>query len=162
MNNKHSRFQVPHERGAALITALVFLVILTMLGLSSIGTTTMEERMAANAQEVNRAFQAASTGLEMAYNDGDAFDTSLTEANDGSGSDKYDKSDASIGGSGTHAYTANATYNSVYKQSTTPSRGSGWDSSYAYYHFKLSSTGTTDSGATSTVNSGAYQVGKGS
>jgi Tfp pilus assembly protein PilX len=156
------------QQGAVLVTALILLVLLTMLGVTSMSTTTMEERMAANSQEINRAFQAASTGLEIVFNDGKAFDTRNTIETDGGSNDPYsdpddptrDKSDSTVGGTGSNAYLAKATYNSVYRQSTTPPRGSGWDSTFAYYHFDLSSTGTTASGASSTLHAGAYQVGK--
>jgi type IV pilus assembly protein PilX len=148
------------QHGAILITALIMLVILTLLGLSSMSTTTMEERMAANSQEITRAFQAASTGIALAFSDEDAFNTVNTLETDGTVNDPYDKSDASIGGSGTYAYSATTDYNSVYRQSTVPPRGSGWDSTFAYYHFDLSATGATDTGATTTIHAGAYQVGR--
>ena len=149
-----------HQHGAALFTALILLIILTLLGLSAMTTTTMEERMAANSQENVRAFQAASTGLSLVLSDEAAFDTTNTQETDGTADDPYDKTDTSIGGSGSYAYNAAATYNSVYRQSTVPPRGSGWDSTYAYYHFDLTATGSTDSGASSTLHAGAYQVGK--
>ena len=38
------------QRGSALITALVFLIILTILGLSPMTTSRLEVRMAANTQ----------------------------------------------------------------------------------------------------------------
>lgn len=147
------------QNGAVLITALIMLVILTLLGLSSISTTTMEERMSANSQEMTRAFQAASTGISLVLGDEDAFATTNTEVTDGTASDPYDKS-ADVGGTGTNAYAATAEYNSVYRQSTVPPRGSGWDATYAFYHFDLSATGSTDTGATSTLHAGAYQVGR--
>ena len=55
--NKHS------NKGAALVIALVFLVLLTILGLSSMHSTTLEEKMAHNARDRNIAFQAAETTL---------------------------------------------------------------------------------------------------
>lgn len=51
------------QQGAALLMALMFLVILTMIGFSSITSTTLEERMARNSRESNIAFQAAETAL---------------------------------------------------------------------------------------------------
>lgn len=159
-----------NQEGAALITSLIMLVILTLLGLTSMNTTTMEERMAANSQEINRAFQAASTGLELVFNDEEAFDTTLTAETDGTADDTYDKVNTGIGGTGAYAYNAAATYNSIFRESTVPPRGSGWDSTFAYYHFALSATGCTvaDSSATncnngissSTLHYGAYQVGR--
>ncbi len=147
------------QRGAVLITALIMLVILTLLGLSSISTTTMEERMSANSQDITRAFQAASTGLTQVFNDEEAFDTTNTLESDGTVDDPYDKT-AEVGATGTYAYDATSDFNSVYRQSTVPPRGSGWDSTFAYYHFDLSATGSTDTGATTTIHAGAYQVGR--
>ena len=51
------------QQGVALIMALVFLVILTIMGLAAMGTTSLEEKMAGNAKDRNLAFQAAETGL---------------------------------------------------------------------------------------------------
>jgi len=147
------------QRGAVLITALIMLVILTLLGLSSISTTTMEERMAANTQEITRAFNAASTGIAQVFNDEDAFDTTNTLVTDGTADDPYNKS-ASVGASGTYSYAATTEFNSVYRQMTVPPRGSGWDATYGFYHFDLSATGSTNTGATTTIHAGAYQVGR--
>jgi len=160
MRNLQIQSRVATQQGAVLITALIMLVILTLLGLSSISTTTMEERMAANTQEITRAFQAASTGLAKVFNDEDAFATNNTLEADGTADDPYDKSDTTVGGTGGYAYNATATYNAVYRQSTVPPRGSGWDNTFSYYHFTLSATGSTDTGATTTIHAGAYQVGR--
>ena len=138
------------QRGAALLTALVFLVLLTMLVLSSMNTNIMEERMAANAQEVNRAFQVAETGIETVMDDADAFQTTNT----GGADDTYEKPPLDVGGTG------ETDYDSVFRDMTAPPRGSGWDSTMAYYHFDLSATATTPGGAVSSVHAGAYQVGK--
>jgi hypothetical protein len=39
-------------------------------------------------------------------------------------------------------------------------RNSGWDSTYAFYHFDTNSVATTAGGASSTVHAGVYQVGR--
>jgi type IV pilus assembly protein PilX len=52
-----------HQRGVALIMALVFLILLTLLGLTSINTTTLEEKMANNTRDRDLAFQSAETAL---------------------------------------------------------------------------------------------------
>lgn len=137
-----------HEQGAALITALIFMVILTMLALGSMNTSTLEERMAANSQEVNRAFQTAESGLEIAFNDANSFSINNTEAN------PYTGSNTNFG-----SYGADTTFEVAFRQQTAPKRGSGWDSSYALYHFDVGSSGATDSGASTTIHAGAYQVG---
>ncbi len=51
------------QRGAALVIALILLLVMTLLGVAALRTTTLEERMAANSQEHNRAFHAAESGL---------------------------------------------------------------------------------------------------
>ncbi len=46
--------------------ALIFLVLLTLLGVSAMQTATMEERMAGNMRNENLAFQAAEAALRDA------------------------------------------------------------------------------------------------
>jgi type IV pilus assembly protein PilX len=57
------------ERGAVLIVALLFLVILTMLGVTAMSSTTMEERMAGNTRDSNLALEAAEAALRDAVRD---------------------------------------------------------------------------------------------
>lgn len=45
------------QEGAALAVGLVFLLVLTIFGISSLSTTLLEEKMSANVQEQNRSFQ---------------------------------------------------------------------------------------------------------
>lgn len=54
------------QAGAALITSLIFLSVLTILGMSTLGTALLESRMAGNARDRNIAFQAAEIGLRDA------------------------------------------------------------------------------------------------
>ncbi len=58
-----SPFMPKRQRGAALVTALILLVILTMLGLSAMQNTTLEEKMAGNLRSSIAAFQAAESAL---------------------------------------------------------------------------------------------------
>lgn len=143
------------QSGAALITALFLLVVLTLLALSSMNTNIMDERMAGNSQEKQRAFRAAEVGIELAFDDEEAFSTTNTSDSDGGASDPYDKSSNDMGD-----YDADVTYNSVYIQKTKPPRGAGWDSTMSFYHFALTATSTTESGISSTMTQGAYQVGR--
>jgi type IV pilus assembly protein PilX len=55
----HNRPGAPAERGAILIIALVMLLLITMVSIISIRASTMEERMAGNARDRNKALQAA-------------------------------------------------------------------------------------------------------
>jgi len=54
------------QRGAVLIFCLVFLLVLTLMGVSSMESTVLEERMAGNMQDYNAAFQAAESALTEA------------------------------------------------------------------------------------------------
>lgn len=58
--------QVRHEQGAVLVTGLIFLVVLTLLGVAAMSINAMEERMAGNSRDLNIAFQAAESGLRDA------------------------------------------------------------------------------------------------
>jgi type IV pilus assembly protein PilX len=57
------------QRGAILIIALMFLVVLTMLALTTMSGITLEERMAGQCRDLNVAFQAAEAGLRDAERD---------------------------------------------------------------------------------------------
>jgi Tfp pilus assembly protein PilX len=52
------------QRGAALIMALVILFILTILGVTAMSTSSLEQKMAGNIQDLTRAFQAAESGVD--------------------------------------------------------------------------------------------------
>ncbi len=53
-----------NERGFALVTALVFLVILTLLGVSMMSGTGLQTKMASNTQQKQLAFEAAQATLK--------------------------------------------------------------------------------------------------
>jgi type IV pilus assembly protein PilX len=57
------------ERGAVLVVALLFLVILTMLGLTAMTGTTMEQRMAGNTRDIAVALQSAEAAMRDARRD---------------------------------------------------------------------------------------------
>jgi type IV pilus assembly protein PilX len=54
---------VRRQDGAALIVGLILLLIMTVLGVTSMRTTTLQERMAGNLRDTNLAFQAAEAAL---------------------------------------------------------------------------------------------------
>ncbi len=51
------------QRGAVLITSLVILLVLTVLGVSAMNTSSLEEMMAGNLRDQTLSFNAAETGL---------------------------------------------------------------------------------------------------
>ncbi len=67
MNPTHVYAPRPtRQQGSILIISLIILLVLTMLGVSSMSTSTMEERMSGNSRDQSRAFQAAEVGLRRA------------------------------------------------------------------------------------------------
>lgn len=54
------------QTGAALLTGLIFLVVLTLITLSAIKATSLEERMAGNVRDQDIAFQAAEAAIRDA------------------------------------------------------------------------------------------------
>ncbi len=135
------------QQGAALVTALMFLIILTMIALNSMTTNTLEERMASNSQEINRSFQAAERGLILMRNDADAMtDTSGTTT---------PTTDANFGIDN----NINLVYSTTYQQQTKTRRGSSpSDPSNAYQHFDYTSTATAG-GVVTVLHAGAYREG---
>jgi type IV pilus assembly protein PilX len=55
-----------NERGVVLITALMVLLIMSLLGVTAMQTTTLEERMSNNFAQRELAFQASEAGLRDA------------------------------------------------------------------------------------------------
>jgi type IV pilus assembly protein PilX len=51
------------ERGATLVITMIFLLILTIIGLAGMDVTGLEERMAGNMRDRNMAFQAAEAAI---------------------------------------------------------------------------------------------------
>ena len=66
------------QEGIVLFMSLVMLLLLTMLGVSSIQTTSLQQRMARNANDGNLAFQAA----EVALRDGEDLLENLNNLTD--------------------------------------------------------------------------------
>lgn len=58
------RLAPARQTGSALIVAMIFLVILTILGISTMSTSRLELKMANNNQIAATAFQMAESGIE--------------------------------------------------------------------------------------------------
>jgi len=78
---RNIRLKTPiREKGVVLFMSLVMLLIITVLGLSSVQTTSLQERMARNSRDANLAFQSAEAAIKAAeaivsnYVVGETFD----------------------------------------------------------------------------------------
>lgn len=63
----------PRQRGIALATALIFLVVITLLGLVAMRTSTTELRLARNEQVRMEAMQTAQSVVDTVLADSDNF-----------------------------------------------------------------------------------------
>lgn len=54
------------QQGVVLVVSLIFLLLLSLLGLASIQSATLQERMAGNQRDHDMAFQAAEAALRWA------------------------------------------------------------------------------------------------
>lgn len=72
------------QRGAVLIFCLVFLAVLTLMGMAGMESTILEERMSGNMQDNNTAFQAAESALRVAEAWIEASATKPATSTDGS------------------------------------------------------------------------------
>ncbi|TCK19146.1 type IV pilus assembly protein PilX [Thiogranum longum] len=64
--NLHSTGSRHSQQGAVLAVALMILLIMTMIGISGMRGTILQERMANNTRDRNQAFQAAESSLRDA------------------------------------------------------------------------------------------------
>jgi len=57
-----------NQRGATLMISLMILLVMTLIGVTSMGTSNLEEKMAGNDRDLNLAFQSAEAALRQAEN----------------------------------------------------------------------------------------------
>jgi type IV pilus assembly protein PilX len=62
--HKHSRKE---QRGAVLIVSLLVLLVLTLIGISALNGSIMEEKMASNSQTSSTVFQAAESAIRETF-----------------------------------------------------------------------------------------------
>jgi Tfp pilus assembly protein PilX len=131
------------DRGTALIISLVILLILTILGVTAMSTSSLEQKMSGNTQEATRAFQAAESGLNQALN------TAGTLASSGTSSNSFSY----------NSMNATADVKTQLIQFTDPARGSGFSrQNFQAANFDQTSTGRTVVGAKAVVHQGVAQI----
>lgn len=139
-------FSRARQSGAVLIVAMILLVVLTLLGVAAMNTTSLQERIASNTQEQVHAFQAAETGLNQAFADGNAFD--ITSSYTGGATPT------------TFAGAADsASYVPIFLGFSPPPPGSLYSAtSFQAAHFNFRATGTSETNLSVVLNGGAYQI----
>lgn len=63
LRSTHHMVQPRQQRGVALIVSMILLVLITLVGLASLRSVVLEEKMTANFYDRSLAFQAAEAGL---------------------------------------------------------------------------------------------------
>lgn len=130
------------QRGVVLVMSLVILLILTILGISAMGTSSLEEKMSGNIQEGTHAFEAAESGLNQAFNTSGALSLSGTTTN----TFNYNN----------NRYTA--VVDTKFKQFAPPKRGSGYGNNFEAANFDQKSTATTTANAKAVVHQGVALI----
>ncbi len=83
----------PTQKGAALIISLMMLVVMTILGISAVTTTTMEEKMAGNLRNKHLSFQSAEAAIRTGEIDAESVSPD-TVFSDAGTNGYYSRSDA--------------------------------------------------------------------
>lgn len=83
-------FSTGNENGAVLVVSLMLLLVMTLIGVTAVQTTTLEEKMSGNARDRELAFHSA----EVALREGESYlgQTALPSFNDSSGLYQPDRS----------------------------------------------------------------------
>lgn len=131
------------QRGVALVIGLVMLLVITLIAVSGMNSSMMQERMAANAQNINRVFQAAESAVgaitgELTGGDTSTLQTALTAGESGKAS--FSVSDPDI----------TASYQVIYQGEVAVATGSSMDGDSASttlkaYRFGLRGVASIDS-----------------
>jgi type IV pilus assembly protein PilX len=109
------------QAGAALITSLIFLTVLTILGMSTLGTALLESRMSGNSRDRNLAFQSAEIGLrdaELYIRDSGRI-VGLTE-------EAYDNEAGCDGTAGHECHAQDCKFGLCYNGGTMATDGTAW------------------------------------
>mgnify|MGYP001817162816 CR=1 FL=1 len=140
------------QTGAVLIVSMIFLIVLTLLAVSSMNTTSLEEKMASNQQESINAFQAAETGLAQALADLNSYDLTGT----------YSVAPADVGDNDQLATEYETDFLGVSAPPLVLNDPELLNSISCFEtaNFDLISTGSTNSGVAVTVHGGAWQLKK--
>lgn len=114
-----SKIQMVKQQGAVLVVGLVFLVLLTLIGITTMQVSTMQERMAGNARDHDLAFQNAEAGLRNGENYllGRSYWTYKTDCSNGLCSSGYAPDWSTYAWDGTKDVLATTTLSGVVSQS---------------------------------------------
>ena len=144
MNNFAMKHMKQRQSGAALVIALILLVALSLMAISSMNTASLDLIMAGNEQYRGRAFAAAEAGIERAMKAGtfnSGADSSQSSTSTGSGSDSY-------------SYTITRPNSGALEP---PPLGNS-EGTFGTVYFRITSTGTSERGTTAQSRQELYEI----
>ncbi|MCH9698517.1 MAG: pilus assembly PilX N-terminal domain-containing protein [Gammaproteobacteria bacterium] len=150
---KQSNYSNKTERGAVLVISLLFLMILTLIGISSAKTSVLQEKIAGHSGLQQSAFQAADSCTNRMLRDRKVytFNASLNAVYDGAA--QYLVSNSITNRSG---YIAEQ----LYAGKSNPPRGTGYSAkNFQVFHNEQRCEGLTESSPVNvTIRQGFFQV----
>ena len=140
------------QRGAVLVVSLLVLLVLTLIGVSSLDNSVLEEKMASNAQTSTTTFQKAETSIRQAFyaelaNPAGAVDAKRV------GEAAVDRSDAAMGITSSSRLIYDPT-----APTTAPGLGMGGSSATLFEDRHLQIVGTANVGGIRSRNIQGYKV----
>ena len=145
-----------NEKGTALLIAVVFMLLLTIIGFSAITTSTFEIQIAGNDKISKMVFYAADSGISYVAVSPDLYGTDNTTENvsvsfpdSGDSTATYSLSDKlQVNG------------DVLYLGKSQMPAGSGYSAGTVFaIHYEIESNGTGPSNGASTVEAGFYRIG---
>lgn len=150
---KQQKYSSKTERGVVLVISLLFLMILTLIGISSAKTSLLQEKIAGHSGLQQSAFQAADSCANRILKDRNVytFNASLNTLFDGNA--QYLVSHSITNRSG---YTAEQ----LYAGKSNPPRGTGYSATnFQVFHNEQRCQGLTESSPVNvTIRQGFFQV----
>lgn len=144
------------QSGIVLVVGLVFLLVLTIIGVTSLRTTTLEERMAGNLQQRTVAFQDAEAKIALVLKSLNSHQQNLS-TNDTCASPDPSTFPPAVNPDVVSSYhTCEAYIGSSVPGRLTNSAEGGQTS---LLHFRIESESTTVGNANVTLQQGVYQRG---
>lgn len=130
------------QRGIALAVALIMLVILTIIGVSSMNTTNLQEKMATSMQELYQAFTAAESAVTKAVNNASSLNVNQA------------------------VNSATSSYGHAQAKTTTefigwnvPKRGTGYSAvKFRAANFDISATAVAGNRTRTEIHQGIFQI----
>ncbi len=141
------------ERGVVLVISLLFLMILTLIGISSAKTSVLQEKIAGHSGLQQSAFQAADSCANRVLKDKDIFTFKNTITDLFSGGEEYLVSNTISNRSGFKAQQ-------IYTGKSIPPRGTGYSATkFQVAHNEHRCQGLTESSSVNiAIRQGIFQV----